>query len=177
LLDLRANPISNIDSTLFEGLNNLRILIFRNCSIEKINGNSFTNLKKLEILEISGNDYKSIESRTFARLDNLRSLQLDYSSKIDSNVFLSLKKLECVYFSIKGPNNFGPFNTDPLKIKELFNWGAEAKIGLEGYGKSRYFHDFSIDEACYAYDNDFGSINEVDSSVILPKKCRKLLNK
>lgn len=115
-LNLSSNAITDIQPDTLE-----RTTMLESLDLSKNRLTDFTNLTTnfktlsiLQSLDISNNEVKSINESSFDRLVTLRSLKmanLMNSTRIEKNVFKSLKKLRCLhaynypklgYFDIQG---------------------------------------------------------------------------
>ncbi|WAQ98376.1 RXFP1-like protein [Mya arenaria] len=60
-LDLSGNRITDVDVESFNALFNLKVLILANNSIEHLNNETFTSLRKLEELDVLTTDLRNCE--------------------------------------------------------------------------------------------------------------------
>ncbi|CAF1032808.1 unnamed protein product, partial [Brachionus calyciflorus] len=85
---------------LFNGLKNLKELVFKNNSIGSIESNSFSNLSNLEILDLESNDLELLTKSCFKGLENLKILNLEGNQLRDYHIALAeLKNLTCLHMN------------------------------------------------------------------------------
>jgi len=125
-----SNVIDEIDSNIFQNLENLEILDLSHNKIKQFDSPIFANLKKLKELRINSNQIEKIDSNLFQNLENLEILDLSDNKiiQLDSAVFANLKKLKELrvdsnkinlernssFLSLVFGNKFAPYGLDGI---------------------------------------------------------------
>ena len=95
-MNLTNQQITTLDSSYFEGLNNISELKFEGNDIESIEPMAFIGLSNLKKLTLFFNQLNSIHPENFSGLHSLQELSVtgDPITKIDADIFLRLSNLQ-----------------------------------------------------------------------------------
>lgn len=110
-----------IENCEFEGLKNLRVLVFQYNKTITLKPESFKNLTFLEKLDISNNELKEIPDNTFSQLSNLKSLILSNNPLliIKKETFNGLDNLEHFCFENESNTVFQKMYSKTYKISNM----------------------------------------------------------
>lgn len=102
VIDLSKNRISKLQRAEFENANlhNTHKIYMRNCSIERVDKNTFKNLTILIELDMSQNFIRKLELGTFDHLEKLRYLVMNNNNleMLQNRLFAKLQHLSRVEF-------------------------------------------------------------------------------
>lgn len=99
ILNLSVNRISNIESEVFEGFQNLRILSLHTNNLQHINSSTFSGLMMLEELDLSRNMISDMDRDAFRVMINLHTIDLSENCifKLPNYVFFRNVRLTNIY--------------------------------------------------------------------------------
>ena len=79
IVDLSFNYVKKVGANVFEGCNNLSILVMKRCKIETIDVGAFHSLKNLETIDVSSNYLASIPTNLFTQNTRLKDVSLSHN--------------------------------------------------------------------------------------------------